>query len=72
LGVEPPDSEEASRPAEEAAVAAVQHATRGVEAAVERIETALIEARHEADAGAESQALSPTAPTPHQPQHRLC
>ena len=36
LGVEPPDSEEASRPAEEAAVAAVQQATRDVEAVAEQ------------------------------------
>ncbi len=72
LVTEAPDSKESSAPAEEAAVAAVQHATRDVEAAVERVETALTEARHEADAGAEGQALSPIAPTPHQPQRRLC
>ena len=64
LETEAPDSEEASRPAEEAAVAAVQQATRDVEAVVERVETALTEAQHEADAGAEGQALRPPAPTP--------
>jgi hypothetical protein len=66
-----PDSEESSTPAGEAAVAVVQHATQDVEAAVERVETALTEAQHDADVGAEGEALSPTAPTPHQPQRRL-
>jgi len=64
LETEAPDSMESSTPAEEAAVVAVQQATRDVGAAVERVETALTEAQHDADAGAEGQALRPTAPTP--------
>jgi len=66
-----PDSEESSTPAEEAAVTAVQQATRDVGAVVERVETALTEAQHDADVGAEGEALSPTAPTPHQPQRQF-